>query len=317
MTSPKSRTGYIALRESAALVALPGRGKILAIGEDRARLLHAMSTNHVKQLETGQGCYAFFLNDKGRILSDAYLFALETQILIDTEPETRHSLREHLDKFIIADDVTLDDITESYATLAVEGPRAANMLSTLGVPLPPDANALTPWEYGLVAKVSATGAGGWRFFVPLEKQDELFMMLLQAGITPATPDDVLAVRLENGIPRFGADITDHYIPHETRRVEAAIHFSKGCYLGQEIVERVRSQGKVNRMLTPLRIEAVEAPEPQTKIVAGEKEAGEITSAAISPALDCVVALGYVRAEYLRPGAPALTTAAGNPVRIAE
>jgi tRNA-modifying protein YgfZ len=307
--------GYTALRESAALIALPGRGKILALGEDRARLLHAMSTNHVQQLETGQGCYAFFLNDKGRILADAYIFALETQILLDTEPETRQSLREHLDKFIIADDVTLEDVSESYSTLAIEGPRAAETLVQQGIPTPLNANSLTTWEHGLVAKVSVSGAQGWRLFVPAEQFDELFLRLMQSGITPATPADVLAVRLENGVPRYGSDITAGYIPHETGRVDAAIHFSKGCYLGQEIVERVRSRGNVNRLLTSLRIDAEEAPESHTKIMAGDKEAGVITSAAVSPALKCVVALGYVRAEFTRGNAA--LTAAGHPVRIAE
>ncbi len=307
--------GYTALRESAALLVLPGRGKILAYGEDRARLLHAMSTNHVEQLQTGQGCYAFFLNDKGRILADAYLFALESQILLDTEPETRNSLREHLDKFIIADDVTLEDVTESYSTMAIEGPKAAETLMSQGIPTPLDENSLSPWEYGLAARVSATGALGWRLFVPAEQFDELFLRLVQSGIPTASPADALAVRLENGIPRYGTDITADYIPHETRRVDAAIHFSKGCYLGQEIVERVRSRGNVNRLLTPLRIDADEAPEPHTKIMAADKEAGVITSSALSPALKCVVALGYVRAQFTHGDAP--LTAAGCPVRIAE
>jgi folate-binding protein YgfZ len=307
--------GYTALRESAALLVLPGRGKILVYGEDRARLLHAMSTNHVEQLQTGQGCYAFFLNEKGRILADAYLFALETQILLDTEPETRNSLREHLDKFIIADDVTLEDVTDSYVTLAIEGPKAAETLVSQSIPTPLDANSLVPWEYGLVANVSSTGGQGFRLFIPSERFDELFLNLVKSGLPAATPDDALAVRLENGIPRYGADIAANHIPNETGRMAGAIHFSKGCYLGQEIVERVRSQGKVNRLLTPLRIDADEAPEPQTKIMAADKEAGVITSAALSPALKCVVALGYVRAEFTRAGAA--LTAAGRPVRIAE
>ena len=309
------RNGYEALRESAALLVLPGRGKIVVLGEDRARLLHAMSTNHVQQLQMGQGCYAFFLNDKGRILADAYIFALETQILLDTEPETRQSLLAHIDKFIIADDVTLDDVSESYSTLAIEGPRAAEMLLSQGIPIPLHANSLLPWEHGLVANVSASGAPGWRLFVPVEQFDELFMRLIHAGVTPATPADLLAVRLENGVARYGADITADYIPHETQRLEAAIHFSKGCYLGQEIVDRVRSRGNVNRLLTSLRIDAEDAPEPHTKIMVDDKEAGVITSAALSPALKCVAALGYVRAEYIRRNAA--LTAAGRPVRIAE
>src|SRR6266404_5485699 len=101
--------GYKELREKAAFLDLSARGKIFASGEDRARLLHAMTTNHVQQLAPGHGCYAFFLNPQGRILSDVNLFALPGRILLDLEPETRERVYQHLDHYIIADDVTLED----------------------------------------------------------------------------------------------------------------------------------------------------------------------------------------------------------------
>ena len=112
--------GYAALREAAGWLELPGRGKIRLTGEDRARLLHAMTTNHIEKLKPGEGCYAFFLNAQGRILGDVNLFCFEDHILLDTEPETRQKLFEHLDRYIIADDVTVEDETDRFATLAVE-----------------------------------------------------------------------------------------------------------------------------------------------------------------------------------------------------
>src|SRR5690348_17749510 len=124
--------GYNALRDRAAWLDLSARGKIRLTGEDRARLLHAMTTNHIHQLQPGQGTYAFFLNAQGRILGDANVFCFEDHMLLDTEPETRQKLYEHLDRYIIADDVALEDVTTVVATVAVEGPEALAMLASLG-----------------------------------------------------------------------------------------------------------------------------------------------------------------------------------------
>src|SRR6266852_5847739 len=128
--------GYQALREAAGYIDLSARGKIFAAGEDRVRLLHAMTTNHVQQLQPGQGCYAFFLNAQGRILGDANLLCFEDHFLLDTEPETRQKLFEHLDRYIIADDVAITDVTDQMATISVEGPKAAAVLAKIGAPVP-------------------------------------------------------------------------------------------------------------------------------------------------------------------------------------
>ena len=127
-------SGYSALREHAAWIDLSARGKIRVSGEDRARLLHAMTTNHVEGLKPGEGCYTFFLNAQGRILGDANLLCFDDHILIDTEPETRQKLYEHLDRYIIADDATLEDATDRIVTIAIEGPEAAEVLAKLGAP---------------------------------------------------------------------------------------------------------------------------------------------------------------------------------------
>src|ERR1700722_10163532 len=128
--------GYDALRAAAAWLDLSARGRIYATGADSARLLHAMTTNHVQQLTPGTGCYAFFLNAQGHIQADVNLLALEDRFLLDTEPETCARILRHLDQYIIADDVTLDDATAAIACLAVEGPQAAAVLAELGAPVP-------------------------------------------------------------------------------------------------------------------------------------------------------------------------------------
>jgi aminomethyltransferase len=231
--------GYRALRESAAWFDLSTRGRIRATGEDRKRLLHAMTTNHVEGLEPGQGLYAFFLNAQGRVLADAVILCAVDHLLISTEPETRQSVFEHIDHFIIADDVTLEDATDSSCEFAIEGPLAAERLASLGATVPEVDYNWCEWNDVTVLRASATGQPGFRLIAPVDKKSEVQTLL--ASVAPeATAGDVLAVRLEHGRPRYGDDITERYIAHETGQLHA-LHFQKGCYLGQEIVERVRSR----------------------------------------------------------------------------
>jgi tRNA-modifying protein YgfZ len=282
--------GYQALREGAAWLDLSSHGKIVVRGEDRARLIHALCTNHVQALEPGQDCYAFFLNAQGRILCDAHLLCMADGLLLDTEPETARKLYEHIDKYIIADDVTLEDATATLCAIGVEGPRAAEVGASFSEP---DC-LVTPW--------SATGAPGARIFAPSGRRPEIVQKLQAAGAVAASAEDVQVVRLEHGRPRYGEDITESHLSQETQLTEA-LHFNKGCYLGQEIVERVRSRGHVNRLLVKILLDAQEAPPTGTPITAGELRLGEVTSAAFSPALGKVAGLGYVRADHARKGVP--------------
>ena len=265
-----------------------GRGKIKVSGEDRARLLHAMTTNHIQQLTPGTGCYAFFLSAQGRILADANILCRPDHFLLDTEPETREKLYQHLDKFIIADDVTLEDVTEATATIALEG-------SLHGAPEEPYANA--EWGRWLVARLSYTGGSGYTLFAPIEDKAEL---VRQLGASEGRAEEFEIARLENGKPRYGQDISERYLAQEVNQ-PSALHFSKGCYLGQEIVERVRSRGQVHRVLMPIALETSAVPAPGTKLQVDGKDAAELTSAGFSPALNKVVGLAYVRMEYAKPG----------------
>jgi tRNA-modifying protein YgfZ len=305
-------SGYQALRERAAWIDLSARGKIRVSGEDRARLLHAMTTNHVQQMKPGDGCYAFFLNAQGRILTDVNLFCLEDDFLLDTEPETRHKLYEHLDRYIIADDVTLSDQTDALATIALEGPAAADVLSKLGAPTPDVAFSTAGWGDRTVARVDSTGSGGFFIFTAAEDKRALIEFLESAGAVSASAGDATTVRLEHGHPRYGEEITERFLVQETGQLHA-VHFSKGCYLGQEIVERVRSRAQIHRILRHLEIDSSEVPPAGTKLKLGESDAGEIVSAASSPALGKVVAMAYVRMANSEPGTE--LTAAGAVARV--
>jgi folate-binding protein YgfZ len=292
--------GYEGLREHAAWLDLSARGKIRALGEDRARLLHAMTTNHVQQLRPGEGCYAFFLNAQGRILADVNLLCFEDYFLLDTEPETRHKLYEHLDRYIIADDVTLTDDTDRLATIALEGPEAAAVLEKLGAPIPATSYSTAIWGQWIVARVDSTGSGGFFIFTPQEDKPRLIHELEGAGAIAATFEDATVVRLENGRPRYGEEITERFLIQETGQLQA-VHFSKGCYLGQEIVERVRSRAQIHRVLRRIEIDSTEVPPAGTKLKLADADAGEIVSAVLSPALGKVVAMAYVRTPNSEPG----------------
>jgi len=285
--------GYEALRTSAAWLDLSARGKIKLTGEDRARLLHAMTTNHIQQLTPGMGCYAFFLNDKGRILSDANILCRPDHFLLDLEPEAREKIYQHLDHFIIADDVTLEDATGELGTIAVEGPKAAEVLIAAGAPVPDADYSTAEWGSRVVARLNSTGSTGFFIFLPACEKPELIARIEAAGAVAADAEAFRVVRLEHGKARYGEDISERFLAQEANQPQA-LHFSKGCYLGQEIVERVRSRGQIHRVLKPLVLETQTPPEPGAKLQTGETDISEITSAAYSPAFGKVVALAYVR-----------------------
>ena len=287
-------SGYQALREGAGRIDLSSRGRIKVTGDDRARLLHAMTTNHVNDLAPGTGCYAFFLNAQGRVLADAGILCFEDYLLLDTEPESRGFLMEHLDKYIIADDVILEDVTTSTFAIGVEGPRAEAVLRDAGLPIPAAPMSHQTSASFTVIRASLTGASGFRLMGPLPASPAL------AAAEPASADEARVVRLEHLFPRYGEEITNANLPQETG-LSDALHFNKGCYLGQEIVERVRSRGHVNRMLAGLRIEGTQAFPRGAKVSFEDNEVGEIASSAYSPALGAVVAMGYVRVNAGKPG----------------
>jgi folate-binding protein YgfZ len=292
--------GYAALRENAAWMDLSARGKIRATGEDRARLLHAMTTNQVETLKPGEGCYAFFLSAQGRILADVNLLCFEDHFLLDTEPETRTKVYEHLDRYIIADDVTLEDQTGRIATIAIEGPKAEAALAALSAPVPAAPYSFATWKHGTVAHLDTTGRGGFFLLVPTEEKDAVTSRLTNAGFPAATAEDARIVRIESGRPRYGEEITERYLVQETDQLQA-VNFSKGCYLGQEIVERVRSRAQIHRVLRRLEIDTSDPPSAGSKLKSGDADAAEIASAVFSPGLGKTVALAYVRTQFAEPG----------------
>lgn len=278
-------SGYEALRHGAAWMDLSARGRIVARGRDRARLLHNITSNEVKKMTSGMSSYAFLLSPQGRIQADLNLLCLEDRFLIDTEPELREKVLQHIKRYIIADQVELEDVTAGTAAIAVEGPAAD------GIPAPHGATT---------AAFSLTGQPGYRIYCDAARKAETIAQLEAGGARPAAEEDARIVRIENGKPRYGEDIRETSLVQETQQLQA-VSFVKGCYIGQEIVERVRAQGHVNKKLVRVELEAAEPAIPGTKLTTSGTEAGEITSSVYSPALGRVIGLAIVRSQFAEAG----------------
>ena len=292
--------GYRALRDSAAWLALDARGRLIARGCDRVRFLHNVTSNEVKKMTPGAGCYAFLLTAQGRIQADLHLFCFDGHFLIDTEPDLREKVPGLILKYKVADQIELEDVTDKTASIAVEGPGAAAILAACGAPLPDADFAHVAWGDSTVARISLTGQPGYRVYGPAERKAGWIFQLEAAGARAATDEDARLVRIENGKPRYGDDIRETSLPQEAQQMHA-VSFSKGCYLGQEIVERIRAQGRVNRKLVRIEVQASEPLAPGTKLAAQGAEAGEVTSSVFSPRAGKVAALAYVRSQFAGPG----------------
>ena len=315
----ESSTQLSALLHGSAVSRLDGTGWIRVTGGDRARWLNGMTTNAVEQLAPGAGAYSFFLNAQGRIQGDGYIFAQPDALLIETASSQIPTLIPYLDHYIIMDDVELADISGTWSGLTLIGPQSSSLLASLGlaaVEINPLELRQFTWNNAAVTVIHA--------YSPLVPRLELWAdaatiaSLLQslpsAGALPTTPESLEHLRILEGTPRYGTDIRDRELPQETGQARA-LHFAKGCYLGQEIVERIRSRGNVHRIFQAFRLEGA-LPPTGTVLEAAGKPAGELTSVSAIPAADnrLQLALGYARREALDRGEP-LTYPGGTAVPV--
>ena len=272
--------GHQRLSERAAWFDTSSRGRIYATGEDRIRLLHALASNVIEGLEPGQATSTFFLNPQGRIEVFCRVYIQADKVLLDTDAEHRQALIEYLESYIIMDDVSLEDVTETSMAIAVEGPLAGE---------------LTVDCEGLLSGASALcGSDGVWILAGADAKSNVVSELESRGIPEATDDETLLARVENHRPVHGVDYTDRNIPHETDLLEF-VSLTKGCYVGQEIVERVHSQGQVNRVLRALEVECSSIPE-DLAIRREGKEVGRLTSPVLASAQDRMLGFSFLRRE---------------------
>ena len=298
---------YRAARETVTLIDKNYRAFIRFGGPDRTRYLNAILTNNIKDLADGHGVVSLFLNPQGRIQAEIETYATGESLWCVTFAMIREALVPALDKYIIMDDVMLTDETEIFGTLALEGPRAAELVKKLaGVDLK-DLDELEFREAEVagiscgVTKRSPGGIAGAEFLAGRADLPKLWEILREevtkAGGRPMGYEALSALRLEQGIPWFGYDFGEKQIPHEAGLQDSHISYTKGCYTGQEIVERVRSRGQVNRVRVLLKFSGVEVPASGASLLAADgKEAGFVTRAAYSPLLQAPIGMGYIRRE---------------------
>jgi folate-binding protein YgfZ len=321
---------HAALRQSAGVLDLGFRGRLCLTGADRVRFLHGQVTNNVKDLDPGDGCYAALVTAKGRLVSDLNIYCLPEELLLDFEPGLTATLVARFEKYIIADDVQVVDVAPLFGLFSVQGPKAAAVAQALdlGAPLPAEllghALARDPKLGELHVMNHPRGRTlGFDLFVPVTSlpavMERLVAAARAAGGRACGWQALEMLRIEAGIPRFGADMDDTTLPPEAGIESRAVSYSKGCYVGQEVIARIRTYGHVNRLLRGLRLadHLPALPQRGDKLVHGGHEVGHITSAVASPALKANVALGYVRREQSETGTALVVRSAGgeSPARV--
>jgi len=276
----------------------------------------------VKKLTPGQGTYATLLNAQGHIVVDLRLYCAQDSFLVDTDGDLREKAIQSFRRYIIADQVEIETL-ELYA-LAFQGPRARGLLEkTLHVNLP----AMQEFDHFAtnyagfpihVVRATSTGEDGFEVWVNAAGMEAIWGAACGQAPTydmiPCGWEALETLRIEAGIPRYGAELGEDVIPLEAGLLNA-LSFNKGCYIGQEIVERARSRGHVNWNLAGFTVDAQHSPALGDKAVVQGREVAEITSACVSPTVGKIIALGYVRREFSEPGTQ-LSFASGIKAEVA-
>ena len=287
------------------------RARISLTGSDRVRWLNGMVTNNIRDLAAGSGVYAFLLNPQGRILADMTVYNQGDALTVETDRSQVEKIIATFDHYIIMDDVEVTNVSEQETALGMAGPKSRAILNAAGIEVPElkPLQMITPkcdCDCGCVECTVVRGEDAQResYEIWLAPKDvyKTWNALLAAGATAVGSEALEMQRIAAGIPLYGVDIRERDLPQETEQMRA-LNFNKGCYVGQEIVERIRSRGNVHRKFAGFLMEGAAAISTGEKIVSGEKEVGEVTSSAVlrTPSGERTLALGYIRREVGVPG----------------
>jgi aminomethyltransferase len=314
---------YAAARTGVALFDLSNRDLIRLRGEDRVSFLHGMVTQDVTGLAVGHSAYAAFLTAKGAMVADARILKRPEDLLLDTEPGRGAPVREFLERYLVSEDVELETVTD-LALLALRGPSTQTLLQTWNPKIPVLA-AEAAQAFPL--RSSEEGPDGWAIatptgvdlLVPNRLAQEVAEGLLRAGaaygLRLAGKQAQEWLRVEAGVPRYGQDMDEKTIPLEAN-LQRAIHYQKGCYIGQEVIARATYRGHMNRKLVGLLL-GENRPAPHAELKVGDRKVGWVTSVIRSPALKQEIALGYVHRDFLTPGTALQLAESGASVTVAE
>jgi folate-binding protein YgfZ len=316
-----SAAGYDAARHRAATIDRSNMGRIVVSGADRASYLQGLLTNDIVALTAGHGCYAAYLTAQGRMIADLHVYELGDVLLLRMAADVKDTVLAKLDQFIFSEDVQLGDVTGSFAQIAVVGPSSAQVVASVaGIALesleslPDHGNLRSSWRGAptIVTRVTDTGEPGYDLFVERAQADALNSELTSAGAFALDELTADVLRIEAGVPLFHRDMDEDTLPLEAAIESRAISFTKGCYVGQEVVIRVlhRGHGRVARKLVGLTVSGDKVPQPGAAIASGDREIGNVTSSAMSPALNTPIALGYVHRDFLEAGTAVTIDGAG-------
>jgi len=320
---------YDAIRGGAVLGAVDRRAQLAVAGPDRASFLQGLLTNDVEALQPGSGCCSVWLTPQGRMIADMHVLQSETMMLLDVPADLLDSLLQRLDQFLFTENVQLQSLAEALTSVWVHGPESALVVARVL-----DVGELDTWAAYrharvsmrsepdtavVVARIDQLGVPGFALYVDPARREALEAALIEGGAAHVSADAIEAARIASGYPVFGIDMTSDTIPLEAGIEGRAISFTKGCYVGQEVIIRVlhRGGGRVARKLVTLRIDGP-VPQRGAKLYAAEREIGAITSAAESPRLG-TIAFGYVHRDFVAPGTAVSVDISGDrrPASVAE
>jgi folate-binding protein YgfZ len=290
-----------ALRTGAGLFDASAREVVRVSGPDRQSFLQGMVTQDVETLASSSVADAALLTPKGAMVSDARVVKRPDDLLLLTEPGYGTVVQGTLERYLISEDAELSDATPAFGQLSVVGPEAESLAARVLALGAPDGSALRPFDAGGVtawALPQGLLLPGLDLLVPVEALGAVFDRLLRGGATPVGFTALEVLRVERGTPRFGADMDEKTIPLEAN-LQRAIHYQKGCYIGQEVIARATFRGHVNRHLVGLRF-AGPAPAIRTELFTGDRRVGWVTSVVESPRLG-TIGLGYAHRDVDQPG----------------
>ena len=301
-------TEYSAVRDGGAgLIDLSARGRIIVSGSEAVMFLNGLITNDMKTIAANSWMPAAFPNVQGRLLAAVRVLNLNDHFLIDTERASHSKVLDLLSRFTLAGDFRVTDATEEVATLSVQGRGAANIMGAvfgdIAANLERGKVITAPFRESTVTIICAThtAEAGFDIFVGLDKTSELRHALNDAGGVVVGEDASETLRIEAGIPRYGVDMDETTVLNETN-LDDAISFTKGCYIGQEIIVRILHRGHVAKKLAGIMLdEEAELPKGTKVLSDNGQEIGRVTSSTASPRLQRVIALAYVKYDYLAPG----------------
>ncbi|MBI3947339.1 MAG: aminomethyl transferase family protein [Armatimonadetes bacterium] len=307
---------YAAARQSCALFDLTFHCRLRVTGPDREGFLHGRLTNDIKGLAVGRGIYAAALDRHGRMLADMVVWSLDDYHLLELPPDTGRKILESFEESIIGEDVVIEDMSATWGLLSLQGPEGPGILGRLGIGAP-DANEIVSASLAghpvLVAGRRRADLPGFDLHVANAAMVDCWNSLLERGARPAGLDTLDVLRIEAGIPWYGRDLDESVIPLEAG-LHDAISYTKGCYVGQEIISRIHHLGQPARLLRGVVFEDDRLPPPGSDVRTDGRRVGKITSIVRSPAIGRPIALAYLRRGHTEPGTAVRVDTEGGPAR---